>query len=387
MNYRFNQGIENLHESASLVMMEKARAMKAQGIHVISLAGGEPDFDTPPAASYAGIAGICKGHTHYTAGRGIPALRNRIAKKLREENNLDCETGNIVITPGGKYAIYLAVRTLVNAGDEVMILDPSYVSYAPIAIASGAVPVSVGLEYDSNYEITLPVLEKYVTNKTRLLIVNSPNNPTGRVITSKEVEVITEFANKHDLMVISDEVYEKLIFDDRKHICLGSIPDLADRVVTINCFSKSVAMTGWRLGYFTANKAVVDKMFMLFQHTISCISEFAMEAAAVALDCNDEIMQMIKSYEMRRNYFVSELNKISGVECRLPEGAFYAWARINRDNMSSEELCEFLLDKAKVVTMPGPAYGLGGEKCLRMSFANSQSDLEESIARISKALQ
>ena len=369
-----------------MVLMDKARSMKAEGIDVINLAGGEPDFDTPAPALLKGIQGLTNGHTHYTASRGIPLLRNRLAKKLREENGIDCTAENILVTPGGKAAIYSAVRTLINPGEEVLIPDPSWVSYGPIVLASGGVPVHVPLTFETGYAITQDVLERCITDKTRVLIVNSPNNPTGRVLTQAEADAIAAVALRHDLMIISDEIYEKIIFDGRTHISLASNPAIADRVITVNGHSKCAAMTGWRLGYLAGPKEVVDQIFRLFQHVFTCLGEFVQEAGAAALDCTDEIERMRKSYQDRRDSFVGALNAIPGVKCLIPEGAFYAWVSVDYHGMDANAVADYLLEKAHVATVPGYAYGEACGSCIRMCFAAAPAELEAAAKRIRAAL-
>ena len=386
MTYKFNRDIASLPPSASMVLMDKARTMKAEGIDVINLAGGEPDFDTPAPALLKGIQGLTNGHTHYTAGRGIPALRNRLAKKLSEENGIKCSADEILVTPGGKASIYISVRTLINPGDEVLIPDPSWVSYGPIVLASSGVPVHIPLTFENGYAITEEVLEGCITEKTRVLIVNSPNNPTGRVMTQAEADAIAAVALRHDLMIISDEIYEKIIFDGRKHISLAANPAIADRVITVNGHSKCAAMTGWRLGYLHAPKEVVDQIFRLFQHVFTCLGEYVQEAGAVALDCVDEIEMMRKSYQDRRDSFIGAMQQIPGVTCLVPEGAFYAWMEIDYKGMDSAALCDYILEHAHVAAVPGVAYGKECGKCIRLCFAAAPAELEEAAKRIHAAL-
>ena len=386
MTYKFNRDIASLPASASMVLMDKARTMKAEGIDVISLAGGEPDFDTPAPALLKGIQGLTNGHTHYAAGRGIPVLRKRIAKKLREENGITCTPDEILVTPGGKAAIYVAIRTLINPGEEVLIPDPSWVSYGPIVLAAAGVPVHVPLTFETGYTITEDILEQCVTEKSRVLIVNSPNNPTGRVMNPAEAEAIAAVALRHDLMIVSDEIYEKIIFDGHKHISLASNPAITDRVVTVNGHSKCAAMTGWRLGYLHAAKEVVDQMFRLYQHVFTCLGEYVQEAGAVALDCTDEVEMMRKSYQDRRDSFVGALNAIPGVNCLMPEGAFYAWVSIDYKGMDANAIADYLLEQAHVATVPGYAYGAECGDCIRMCFAAAPAELEEAVRRIRAAL-
>lgn len=326
MRYLFNKSISSIPASASLAINEKAKAMRAAGKDVITLAAGEPDFDTPDRARIAGIRAISEGHTHYTESRGIRPLREGIARMLQEDRGIVCTADNILMAPGGKYAIYETVRTLIDPGEgqEVMILNPGWVSYAPIVSAAGGVPVGVELTFEENYHITRQALEKVVSPRTRLLIINYPNNPTGCVLSREEAECIADFALDHELLILSDEVYSTIVYDGAESVSPASIARAADHVITVNGFSKCVAMTGWRLGYICAPKEIVDMVQMLNQHTMSCLSEFAMEAALAALQCKDEMAAMVESYRRRRDFFVAGLNSIPGVTCHAPKGTFYA---------------------------------------------------------------
>ena len=386
MRYRFNRHLLELTPSASIALMDKAREMKAQGLDVISLAGGEPDFDTPSLASLAGIRAITSGQTHYTAGRGASLLRRRIARKLNEENGITCTPEQILVTPGAKAAIYCAVRAFVEPGDEVLLLDPSWLSYEAIVIAAGGRAVHAGLSFEDGYAITRQALESAVTPRTKLLIVNTPNNPTGRVLTQAEAEVISGFAQDHDLMIIADEIYEKLVFDGHRHLSLGSLPELAERVITVNGLSKCAAMTGWRLGYLAAAQEVVDRIYLLYQHIFTCVPEFVQEAGLVALDQTEAVEQMRQSYAQRRDSFIARLEKLPGFRCIVPEGAFYAWAQVDYRGMDAEQMAAFLLEKAGVVTVPGDAYGENSKNCIRMCFAADPAALEKAAARMADAL-
>lgn len=388
MEYRFNETLLSIPPSASVAISDKARRMKEEGIDIISLAAGEPDFDTPAKAAMTGIAGIADGHTHYAATKGILPLRERIARKLREENGIDCDAENILMAPGGKYAIYESLFTLLTPGkrEEVMILQPSWVSYGPMVTACGGVPVGVELSFEDNYRISREILDQYVSENTRVLILNYPNNPTGCVLSKEEAEIVADFALDHDLMLIADEIYEKITYADSGTASLAAIGRIKDRVITINGFSKSSAMTGWRLGYICAPHEIINKTMILHQHTISCVSQFAMEAALVSMDCEDDVAAMIKSYRHRRDFFVDGLNAIDGVTCHMPQGAFYAWAKVDAPDMNSFEIADYLLDEAKVAVVPGDAYGLGGAGCIRMSYATAEADLREALTRMKAAI-
>lgn len=384
--YALNPAIAALTPAASMQLSEKVKALIANGHNVVDLTIGEPDFETPMAVKQAAIKAIGRNNTHYVNGRGLPQLRARIARKLREDNGIACDAENILVTPGAKFAIYVAVRTLMAAGDEAIVLDPSWVSYGSILQAAGATTRALELSYEDGYRITAAGLESMRSERTRLLIVNSPNNPTGRVLTRDEAEAIAAFVLRHDLCVIADEIYEKIVFDGRPHISLGAMAEIADRVITINGLSKSAAMTGWRIGYLCANAGLVDRIYMLYQHVATCISGFAQEAALVALDCVDEVTAMRAAYEFRRDLFVERLQQVPGVVCRAPQGAFYAWVGFDLPGMSSAEICEYLLDNARVASVPGEAYGLGGANCVRFSLAASEDQLREAARRITDAM-
>ena len=389
VRYLFNKSISSIPVSASLAINEKAKAMRAAGKDVITLAAGEPDFDTPDRARIAGIRAISEGHTHYTESRGIRPLREGIARMLREDRGIDCTADNILMAPGGKYAIYETVRTLIDPGEgqEVMILNPGWVSYAPIVSAAGGVPVGVELTFEENYHITRQALEKVVSPRTRLLIMNYPNNPTGCVLSREEAACIADFALDHELLILSDEVYSTIVYDGVESVSPASIARVADHVITVNGFSKCAAMTGWRLGYICAPREIVDMVQMLNQHTMSCLSEFAMEAALEALQCKDETAAMVESYRHRRDFFVAGLNAIPGVTCHVPKGTFYAWAKVELDGKGSREIADYLLEEAGVATVPGDAYGLGGTCCIRMSFATAEDDLREALRRMDAAIR
>ena len=269
----------------------------------------------------------------------------------------------------------------------MLLPEPCWVSYAPIVQASGGKAIPVGLTYETDYRITADVLESAVTPKCKMLIINYPCNPTGKILHEDEALELVRFMQNHpDMVILSDEVYEKIIYDGKKHISIGSYSEIADRVITVNGFSKCAAMTGWRLGYAAASKEIMDIMVKLWQHMMTCTSGFIQDGGVAALDCQEEMAEMRDRYEERRNAFIDALNKIPGVSCKYPEGAFYAWCRFEIDDMDSFQICDYLLENARVVGVPGDAYGLGGSKCLRFSFANSMEDLMEAARRIEEVL-
>ena len=372
-----NAYVSQIRPSTSMDLMAKAKALRAQGVDVIGLGGGEPDFDTPQRIRNKAIAELNSGNTHYDVGRGIPKLRERIAEKLAVDNGMHVMPDDVIVTPGAKMAIYLAVRAVINIGDEVLIPTPSWVSYAEIVRASGGVPVLVPLRHEDNYRLSADLLAGYATERTKMLILCSPNNPTGRMYDDGEMGELIRFAEGRDLAILSDEIYEKISYGS-KALSPASYDELADRTITVNGFSKAFAMTGWRLGYAVGPKPYMDEIARLHAHTITGTPPFIQEAAIIAFDCEDEVTEMRRAYRLRRDFFVGALDAIDGVSVHLPEGAFYAWCRFDLDR---SDIADFLLERANVIGVPGEAYGATGE-FVRFSFANNMEDLQEAVRRI-----
>lgn len=384
----FNQNVVNLKPSASLAFMMKAKQMKKDGIDVVDLAGGEPDFATPLPIVEEAYNQMKAGFTHYAIGQGLPELLDRIAQKLHEENDLVYAPNEILVTPGAKYAIYLAVNALMNQGDEAIYLEPAYVSYAPIIEAAGGIAVPVSLQYEEDYRITCEALEAKVSDKTKILIINYPNNPTGRILSYEEAKEIERFLLAHpQIFLLSDEIYERLVYDGNKNVSPAILESIRERVITVNGFSKSLAMTGWRLGYMAAPRYLMGPIYKLYQHSLSCVSGFIQRAAVVALDCQDEIEVMRKEYEKRRDVFSDLLNGIEGVEAIPAKGAFYAWIKISKPGVNPSEIGTYILDRAKVVGVPGEAYGADCKGCMRFSIATDMDNLVEAAKRIKAALE
>lgn len=378
----FNRQISNVEPSESVTLLTKTKELQKIDPEILNLTGGEPDFPTPKAICDTVVAELAAGHTHYSDSRGDAQLRARIARKLQEENHAPFQPENILITPGAKYAVYLTIRALINPGDEAIWLTPGWVSYPSIVEASGGIPVAVHLKYEENYRITAEALEAAVSDKTKLLIINYPNNPTGQILTEADIQALTVFLRKHpDIYVLSDEIYEKIVYDQKQIISLASIPEFFDRVVIVNGFSKCSAMTGWRLGYLACNTTMYQVVLKLFQHSISCTSGFLQRGALTAMDCVEETEQMRQAYEKRKNLLVKGIHEIPGVELLTPAGAFYAWVKFDTD-MDSETLCNDLLDKAKIAGVPGIAYGEEDCVCIRFSFAASEDVLRTMLERL-----
>jgi len=362
--------------------------MAAQGLGVINLGGGDPDFGTPSHIVNAALDAIRRGYTHYVSSAGIKGIRRAIADKLREENGLEFDPdAEIMVTPGAKLALFAAIMATVEEGDEVLILDPAWVSYVPCVQLAGGVAVHVSLSVEDNFHVTEAKLREKVTPRSKLLIVNSPNNPTGRVLTREELEAIAKVALENDLLVLSDEIYEKILYDGHQHISIGSLPDMLDRTIVINGFSKAYAMTGWRLGYVAAKGLLAKEILKVQQHSATCASSFIQYAGIAALTGpQDAVSQMVEEYRKRRDLITAGLNSLPGISCHQPEGAFYAFPNISATGMSSIEFADMLLSKARVAVTPGIAFGDSGEGHVRLSFANSMPLIQEAIERMREVL-
>lgn len=375
--------VQRVKESGTLKAMSKAKELQARGIKVIQLDVGEPDFPTPINVIRAAEKAMESGFTHYTPSAGIPELREAIANKLREENKLDVTKENIVVTPGSKQAIFYAIMALVDEGDEVIIPTPAWPSYMEIVnLAGGKIKEIPSLP---DFSLNVEGIKEAISDKTKLIIINSPNNPTGYVMKKEEVKALAEIAMDSDAFVLSDEIYEKLIYEG-EHVSIGSIPGMEDRTLTVNGFSKTYAMTGWRLGYIAAPKPIAVEINKLQQHSASCATSFVQIAGIEALKPETPIKPMIEEFKRRRDYICSALEKISWFKVNKPSGAFYVFPDISASGMSSDEFCDFLLEKLAISTTPGSAFG-GYDKNIRISYATSMENLREAVSRMEELLR
>ena len=384
---QLSQRIQSLPASITLAVNDKAKALQAQGRDIIALAGGDPDFDTPSHIVEAAIAAMQQGDTHYPAPMvGLPHTLEAIANKMARDNNIHLNPrSDIIVTPGGKWAIYLALAAILNPGDEVLYLEPVWVSYPPMITLAGGTPVPVSLESNDNFRITAAALRAKITPRTKALMVNTPCNPTGRVLTQAELDDIVAVALEADLYVIADEIYEKLIFNGRSHLSVAAAPSMADRTLTVNGLSKAYAMTGWRLGWLAGPTPIMKLAAKVNSQTVSCASTITMHACTAALNGPQDIVaQMRDSYQQRRDFMVKALNEIDGVECRSIEGAFYLFPRFPNSSKNSLELAEALLDKAGIASTPGIGFGQSGEGHVRFAISTAMSDLERAVERLAK---
>jgi len=366
-------------------MADKAKRLSAQGLDVIALAGGEPDFDTPAHIVDTAVEAIKSGKTRYAApSKGINPLLEAIANKMERDNGVTVNPKtDIIVTPGGKLSLYIALKTILNPGDEVLIIAPYWVTYPSSVMMSGGVPVYVTLSSNDNYTIHLEQLREKITPKTKAIIVNSPSNPSGRMITSEEAQAIATVATEADLFVIADEMYEMLKFDGREHISLASFPELKDRTLIVHGLSKAYAMTGWRLGWLAGPTNVMKVAGIFNSQTATSAATFTMHAAVTALNGPQDMVEtMRQSYEERRDFIVDAFNSIDNMACPPIEGAFYAFPKVVNTDKTSDEIANIILDEALVVGVPGSAFGITDDAHIRFSFATDRQLLEKAVERI-----
>ena len=353
---------------------------------VISLGVGEPDFDTPWHIREEGIYSLEKGRTFYTANAGLKELKQEIVNYLGRRFHMFYETDQVLVTVGGSEAIDIAFRSMLDPGDEVIIPEPCFVSYLPCVKMAGGVPVRLTLEEKDEFKLTKQKLLSALTDKTKVLVLPFPNTPTGAIMTAEELQIIADIVKERDIFVLSDEIYSELSYAG-DHVSIASLPGMAERTVVINGFSKSYAMTGWRLGYAVGPKEVIRQMLKVHQFVIMCAPTTSQYAAIEALRNGDEdVARMRESYDERRRFLVKELREM-GIPCFEPMGAFYVFPNISKFGMTSEEFATELLKKEKVAVVPGTAFGACGEGFLRISYAYSIADLKKALDKISNFLQ
>ncbi|SFU70108.1 aminotransferase [Clostridium sp. DSM 8431] len=354
---------------------------------VISLGVGEPDFVTPWNIAEAGIYSLEKGHTHYSSNAGFVELRKEITKYLKRRFDLSYNPDNeVIVTVGGSEGIDIALRALVGPGDEVIVPEPSFVAYKGCTAFTGATSKIINLKAENNFKLTAKELEEAITEKTKVVIIPYPNNPTGAIMTKEDLRPIVDVLKEKDVIIISDEIYAELSYGENPHVSIASFPEVRDRTLVINGFSKAYAMTGWRLGYVCGNSVLISQMKKIHQYAIMCAPTTAQYAAIEALkNGQDSINTMVKEYNRRRRVLVDGFRKL-GFDCFEPLGAFYVFPCIKSTGMTSEEFCEDLLRKEKVLTIPGNAFGECGEGYIRACYASSMENIMEALKRIEKYL-
>jgi len=382
MEYRFSERLKNVQSSATVMLAEKAKALKDAGADVIDLTIGEPDFPTPENIVEAAHRASQKGQTKYTNSRGIPELRKAISAKLEIDYGLKYAAENeIIVTPGGKQGIFYAVLALIDACDEVMCIEPCWVGYESCIALVGGRYVGVPTTQESNYNVTEEGIRKKLSPKTKMLIINSPSNPTGKVLSDVELKMISRICREKNLILLSDDIYEKIIYDGTFHSA-AVLEDMRERTIILNGFSKAYSMTGWRLGYLAADKKIISEINKLQQLSATCPASVSQWAGVEALTGpQDSVTGMVQAYQRRREIVYEGFNN-SKLSCFKAQGAFYGFVNISKLGVDSTKACDFLLEKAKIVCVPGDAFGAAGEGYVRISFGTSDENLKKAIKRL-----
>ncbi|MBM3130727.1 MAG: pyridoxal phosphate-dependent aminotransferase [Chloroflexi bacterium] len=370
-------------------IVQQATELEKAGARILHLEIGRPDFDTPQHIKDAATRALDEGQVHYTSNYGIIELREAIAEKLSRENHITVDPATeIIVTVGTNEAVALAMLALINPGDEVLIPDPAWLHYFYCVQLAGGVPVHVPLRAENRFQLDPADLRRALTPRTKMMIVNSPHNPTGAVFTPRLLNELAQVAIAHDLWVLSDEIYEKIIYGDAQHISLASLPGMAQRTITVNGFSKTYSMTGWRLGYVAAPRELTDAMIRVHQYTATSATSFAQFGALAAYRGSQECVRaMVDEFERRRRFLLDALAHIAGFDCVEPQGAFYVFPSIKRLGIDSNALALRLLRQAGVAVVPGSAFGEYGEGYLRLAYSNTYENIVEAVERMARAVR
>lgn len=384
VNMKLAARVGEVNPSLTLAIAAKAKAMKADGIDVCSFSAGEPDFDTPAHIKAAAKLALDEGKTKYGPAAGEPKLRAAITRKLKTENGLDYQAENVIVTNGGKHSLFNLMLALIESGDEVIIPAPYWLSYPEMAKLAGGVPVIVQTDASTGYKITPDQLRSAVTTKTKLFILNSPSNPTGVVYTPAEIQALAEVVVEQDLLVVSDEIYEKILYDGAKHVSIGSLgSEIFGRTIISSGFAKAYSMTGWRIGYLAGPVEVIKAAITIQGHSTSNVCTFAQYGALAALESSQDcVEQMRQAFAERRQVMIERLNAIPGMTCAPPDGAFYMFVNISKTGLTSLEFCDNLLKSYQVATIPGIAFS--ADDHIRLSYATDMASIEKGMDRLDK---
>lgn len=375
--------MDSIGTETAFEVSARARALEATGKSIVYLQIGEPDFDTPANVREAAKRALDDGLTHYPPYAGLPDLRAAIAEDITARRGFPAKPENVFVTVGGKGVMVYAIMALVDPGDEVIVPDPGYPIYDSITRFVGGTPVPLPIRQSNDFRLDVDELAALITPRTKLLVINSPENPTGGVLTRDDIERIAELAQRHDLVVLSDEIYSRILYDGAEHVSIASLDGMLDRTITLDGFSKTYAMTGWRMGYAVVPDWLVKAYSQLVINTISGVTAFAQAGAIEAIrGPQTEVDAMVEEFRARRDLIVDGLNEIPGFDCIRPQGAFYVFPDVSETGMSGAELADKLLYEAGVCVLAGTAFGAEGEKHIRISYANSRENLAEALRRI-----
>lgn len=376
--------VNQVSTSLTLAISAKAKAMKAKGIDVCSFSAGEPDFPTPKHICEAAKTALDRGKTRYGAAVGELELRQAIVKKLQIDNNLNYQAENIIVTNGGKFSLFNLMQTLIEPGDEVIIPAPYWLSYPEMVKLAGGTPVVINPGANNDYKITSQQLEQAITPKTKLFIFNSPSNPSGAVYTPNEVRTLAKVIVEKDIMVVCDEIYEKILYEDAQHLSMGAVnEEIFARTIVSSGFAKSYSMTGWRIGYIAAPLEIIQAMARIQSHSTSNVCSFVQYGAISALESSQECVQeMLQAFTKRRSYMYEAINAIPKLSCPKPYGAFYLFVDISQTGKTSLDFCNELLESKHVAAIPGIAFGM--DNCVRFSYATDMDTIKEGIKRLTE---
>lgn len=382
----FADRVMNLASEGAYQMMARAQALEATGKEIIHLEIGQPDFPTYKNISQAGMDAIEEGYTRYTPSAGIPALRKAIAEDAGKRRGIQLQASQVVVGPGAKTALFFPTLALIRPGDEVLYPDPGFPTYRAMIEVAGGVPVPVPLSEEQDFSFDLDVFDRLLSDKSRLVVLNTPSNPTGGVMPLAALEHIAAAARERDLWVLSDEIYARLVYEGTAP-SIAALPGMLERTIICDGFSKTYAMTGWRLGYGIMPPALADRVELLLNHSVGCTASFTQIAGLEAIQGpQDQVEAVLAEYNRRRLALIAALNNLPGVHCRMPQGTFYAFPNITGLGKSSDWLAEYLLVEAGVALLPGTAFGAHGEGYLRLCFANSLENIQLAVERIGRAL-
>lgn len=381
MNFEQAHRLDNLHVSGTRVVFSKCAELAAQNIPVTALTLGEPDFSTPQYIVDACKRSLDAGQTRYTDGSGILELKEAVCEKLARENGLHYTPAEISVTTGVAQGMFVALLSTLNPGDEVLVPDPVYLTYSEIPNIAGAVIKKYNLLEENDYQVQVDEVRSLITEKTKMLVIVSPSNPTGGVLSRASMEALADIAREHDLLVLSDEIYDRFVYDDEQElVSIASLPGMKERSIVLNGFSKSMAMTGWRLGYIAAPQEMIEPMNRLSFYMTAGATTFVQYAGVAALHEEDgSIERMRQEFKRRRDYLVEEINRLEHFSCKKPEGAFYIFMNIRKTGMTSAEFCSYAIDKYRLALIPSDAFGTNGEGYARLSYASSMEVLERAI--------
>lgn len=384
----FAKRTAELRPEGAYQVLARAKQLEAQGCEIIHLEIGQPDFDTPSNISLVGIRAIAEGHTRYNSTAGMPELQAVIAADAGRRRGMEISPEQVLVSPGAKPNLFFPTLALVQEGDEVIYPNPGFPTYEAMISVAGGIPVPVPLLEENDFAFDLAAFDRLINERTRLIVLNSPSNPTGGVLPSADLEHIAAAAQRYDSWVLSDEIYTRLVFDGKEAPSIASLPGMAERTVIMDGFSKTYAMTGWRLGYGIMPAPLARRVQLLFTHALGSTAHFTQIAGIEALTGTQEsVAEMLAEYERRRDAIVDGLNALPGVRCRKPQGAFYAFPNIKSFDMSASDLANLLLEEAGVALLPGTSFGDYGEGYLRLSYANSIENINKALERMERVMR